>query len=538
MKINEESALDAVRCSVCQAKCKASDVFDVGGEFLCRECANVRLGKKQHVEAAPETEGANGHRLVVIGWAHVLVPVAAMFLLVVGALFWQPFRQVIDGWMEKAQSMASGSKVGHGERERPGNGELSGLESKTVTSPTHTDSKPSDDAEEAPISPDILSRLVAVVGPQATEPESKLPDAVKIVRHQPDVSEPEKKRFRVAVRAGDEIVQTFSVGRSLTVIKELEDLYGVQWRMPDGSLDTGWIAKDVVEAVHQPQGSMCSRIERPAEQSKEYASPKANSEFMRAIEEILRLAGLPQNFVVYSAPGSNNALAIAIANKQWTPDGQLEVRREIHFDPQFIAETREKCGGSKWAAISIAAHEVAHHLSNHMLQSGNRHKDELEADEFAGHLMARMGATLEEALEPWNYDPKFASLTHPPRSKRLAAVEQGYRAAKAQLPAYLAPATEIKTKSGRTKVIRRVPCRHRTKENYYVECEHRVPCRHETKCTHKVPCRHYSGLYGFEHTHDFAHDTDYLHPYDTSHKHHAKAREGTLHEFDEVVEWK
>ena len=152
--------------------------------------------------------------------------------------------------------------------------------------------------------------------------------------------------------------------------------------------------------------------------------------------------------------------------------------------------------------------------------------------------MAKMGATLEEAQEPWLFDPQFASLSHPARSQRLVAVAQGYAAAKALLPPSIAPVVEIKTKSGRTKIIRRAQCKHRTKKNYYAECEHRIPCTHRVKCTHKVLCRHYSGAFGFKHTHDFAHKKDYVHPYDTQHKHHAKAREGTLHEYDEVVEWK
>jgi hypothetical protein len=56
---------------------------------------------------------------------------------------------------------------------------------------------------------------------------------------------------------------------------------------------------------------------------------------------------------------------------------------------------------------------------------------ELEADEFSGFLIFRMGATLQEAqLVASEYAQNWETPTHPARDQRLAAIARGW--AKAQ----------------------------------------------------------------------------------------------------------
>ena len=51
-----------------------------------------------------------------------------------------------------------------------------------------------------------------------------------------------------------------------------------------------------------------------------------------------------------------------------------------------------------WAAISILAHEIGHHLNGHALnKEGSNHRKELQADEFLGFVLARKKCPLEDA---------------------------------------------------------------------------------------------------------------------------------------------
>ena len=61
---------------------------------------------------------------------------------------------------------------------------------------------------------------------------------------------------------------------------------------------------------------------------------------------------------------------------------------------------------------------------------------ELQADEFSGHLMFTMGATLEQAEQAMKtLSPLEDGPTHPGRNKRLAAIEKGWSKAQGTTPA-------------------------------------------------------------------------------------------------------
>jgi len=148
-----------------------------------------------------------------------------------------------------------------------------------------------------------------------------------------------------------------------------------------------------------------------------------------AIEKILQPLGLPQNFVLVSCQNINNA--IAVTSDQGT--------RYIVIDPDFIEKINNTT--SNWSCLSILAHEIGHHLCGHTLKgsadlSDQRNK-ELEADEFSGFVMFKLGATLEEAqaaLATLSTENDDSFSTHPKRSRRLNAISAGYNRAKSQQP--------------------------------------------------------------------------------------------------------
>src|SRR5690606_36517304 len=80
-------------------------------------------------------------------------------------------------------------------------------------------------------------------------------------------------------------------------------------------------------------------------------------------------------------------------------------------------------------------HENGHHLNGHTLSSrGSNHADELEADEFSGFVLRKMGASLAGAQAAMRVlAEKQASATHPARADRLAHISKGWQQANLQL---------------------------------------------------------------------------------------------------------
>lgn len=113
-----------------------------------------------------------------------------------------------------------------------------------------------------------------------------------------------------------------------------------------------------------------------------------------------------------------------------------EGKRIIAYNTIFMQEVKEKTG-RYWALISIMAHEVGHHLNFHTYVQGQpppaqSHKDELEADYFSGHALARLGASLNDAIAAMKeIAPVEETATHPGRDARLQAIALGWKAANA-----------------------------------------------------------------------------------------------------------
>lgn len=84
---------------------------------------------------------------------------------------------------------------------------------------------------------------------------------------------------------------------------------------------------------------------------------------------------------------------------------------------------------NSWSSISILAHEIGHHLQGHTLSnSGSRPPIELEADKFSGFVLAKMGASLEDAQSAiLHLVSDNASHSHPGRSARLDAIAFGFK---------------------------------------------------------------------------------------------------------------
>ncbi|AMR25963.1 hypothetical protein A0257_01850 [Hymenobacter psoromatis] len=143
------------------------------------------------------------------------------------------------------------------------------------------------------------------------------------------------------------------------------------------------------------------------------------------IREITDAVGLQPRFELRATDQVANAAAVVYGGKRY-----------LLYNPQFLAAVN-RAGHTDWAGISILAHEMGHHLNGHTLRGGgSQPQDELEADEFSGFVLRRLGASLAQAQAAMAaVSPEEGSETHPGLAPRLAAISRGWNRATAQIAA-------------------------------------------------------------------------------------------------------
>ena len=103
-------------------------------------------------------------------------------------------------------------------------------------------------------------------------------------------------------------------------------------------------------------------------------------------------------------------------------------RPVIVYNSYFLNYMAQKA--SQWGPISIIAHEYGHHVNFDTTFYGKfKHSwtKELQADFISGVVMARMGATIEQATRALRVNFSYMeSQSHPNTPKRLDALAQGW----------------------------------------------------------------------------------------------------------------
>lgn len=135
----------------------------------------------------------------------------------------------------------------------------------------------------------------------------------------------------------------------------------------------------------------------------------------KVVKNIMSVIGLKPNFEL-RASNVPNAAAVMINSKRY-----------ILYNPAFMDKINT-ASGTNWAAISILAHEIGHHLNGHTLDNvGSRPQTELDADEFSGFVLRKMGATLTDAQAVMSIIASpSGSKSHPPKKDRLAFIASGW----------------------------------------------------------------------------------------------------------------
>jgi hypothetical protein len=142
----------------------------------------------------------------------------------------------------------------------------------------------------------------------------------------------------------------------------------------------------------------------------------SDAEAQGVVKNVLASMGLPLRFDVRAAAVGNAAAILE-------PDGT----RSILYNTLFMDEIQARTG-RYWSLISIMAHEIGHHLAFHLAKHIEDHEAELEADYFSGYILAKMGASLDDAVaalkEVASDEP---TPTHPGKNERLQAVAAGWK---------------------------------------------------------------------------------------------------------------
>ncbi|OUV06285.1 MAG: hypothetical protein CBC40_00170 [bacterium TMED80] len=147
-----------------------------------------------------------------------------------------------------------------------------------------------------------------------------------------------------------------------------------------------------------------------------------------ALDKILNVIGASKRFVLQPCANINNAVATSFKGIRY-----------ILYDKNFMNSINY---GNNWGNLFVLAHEVGHHINGHSVDLvlyaaeavepkslAIKRQQELEADEFAGFILSKLGGPISAANQSiskisTNSDDTYS--THPSRSKRLAAVKKGY----------------------------------------------------------------------------------------------------------------
>lgn len=150
-----------------------------------------------------------------------------------------------------------------------------------------------------------------------------------------------------------------------------------------------------------------------------YYSFEPSNEADKIVRKILAGTGVSFESIVLKEANVKNALASTV-NK----------RRYILYSTAFLEKFKSD-SKSTWAAYTVLAHEIGHHVNGHDFAEKDpkeRRKMELQADRFAGSVCRTLGATLEQALAGMeSMELEGETATHPPKSARTAAVANGWK---------------------------------------------------------------------------------------------------------------
>jgi hypothetical protein len=141
------------------------------------------------------------------------------------------------------------------------------------------------------------------------------------------------------------------------------------------------------------------------------------------VEQILSYFDLTPKYDIYITDHDEET-ATAIAKF----DAPLH-KRIIIFNKEFMRQIIDV--GGHWAAYSVAAHEVGHHMKLHFERQISPYDAELEADFYSGFVLGKLGASFDDTIGAIKWFPP--STDHPARTARRDQINRGWKEATGKL---------------------------------------------------------------------------------------------------------
>jgi len=156
------------------------------------------------------------------------------------------------------------------------------------------------------------------------------------------------------------------------------------------------------------------------------------------ITEMLNKIGVQNRYIIMNCAQVSNCQATIYKGKPYILYNPLFLGqvKKLQFSTASINPTL-KVSTKDWEALTILAHELGHHINNHLLNplpDATQRSMELEADETAGFIIYLMKGSVAQAQSAFLSISEKGSYTHPPRDLRLLAVEKGWNKAKTLYP--------------------------------------------------------------------------------------------------------
>jgi hypothetical protein len=162
------------------------------------------------------------------------------------------------------------------------------------------------------------------------------------------------------------------------------------------------------------------------------------------VSEMLDRIGTRNRYIIVSCREVENCQATIYRGKPY-----------ILYNPQFLGAVKSlnfsttdlRATDKDWQTLTILAHELGHHINNHLLNplpDATQRDMELEADETAGFIIYLMGGPVEKALQAYATLSEQGTYLHPPRTRRLEAVQKGFASARQKYPRYRQDDAEVR----------------------------------------------------------------------------------------------
>lgn len=121
---------------------------------------------------------------------------------------------------------------------------------------------------------------------------------------------------------------------------------------------------------------------------------------------------------IYTVPVTNMTVNVEICPGE---------ENYIVYNAEWVRELYRETN-NLWVLYAVMAHEAGHYVLGHQHTTlGSNPRIELEADEYAGEVLAKMGASLDNAQAAFKSEKMGPpSHTHPPINQRLDAVKAGW----------------------------------------------------------------------------------------------------------------